>query len=381
MRDGARSPDDQPAVRSADVIVTYRVQASATAIETRATMLAIEQSVEMPLDGIDDARVHETTVGRVDVIRQAGDGWFDVSIRLASDTLPPDPGQMLNMLFGNSSLHGDVTLEAVDFPGQYLEALGGPRIGLVGLRHRLGAARRALTATALKPQGLPAAALARIAHAAALGGIDVIKDDHGLADQAYSPFAERVRLCAAAVRRANRSTGRNALYAPSLSGTLDDLRRQIALVRDEGLTLALAAPMTLGLPAFHALAREADGVALIAHPSLAGAQRIAPPLLLGRMFRLLGADATIYPNHGGRFSYSLDTCRAIARRATEPWGGLKSTVPTPAGGMTLDRVGEILDVYGRDCMLLIGGNLLAARERLSDAAAEFARKVEAHGAG
>ena len=61
-------------------------------------------------------------------------------------------------------------------------------------------------------------------------------------------------------------------------------------------------------------------IAFLTHPSLAGAARIAPPLLFGKLFRMLGADAVVFPNHGGRFGYSPDTCRQIAetrwRRAT-----------------------------------------------------------------
>ena len=74
-------------------------------------------------------------------------------------------------------------------------------------------AGRALTCSALKPQGLCPAGLAGIAYELALGGIDFIKDDHGLADQAYSPFAERVEACAGAVRRANRETGFRTHYS------------------------------------------------------------------------------------------------------------------------------------------------------------------------
>ena len=33
----------------------------------------------------------------------------------------------------------------------------------------------------------------------AKGGIDLIKDDHGLANQNYAPYEERVRACCAAV--------------------------------------------------------------------------------------------------------------------------------------------------------------------------------------
>ena len=44
--------------------------------------------------------------------------------------------------------------------------------------------------------------------------------------------------------------------------------------------------------------------------------------------------------------------------------------------MTTDRVPEMLDFYGRDVMLLIGGGLLAARERLTAETAAFQTSVE-----
>jgi ribulose-bisphosphate carboxylase large chain len=53
-------------------------------------------------------------------------------------------------------------------------------------------------------------------------------------------------------------------------------------------------------------------------------------------------------------------------------------MPVPAGGMTLERVPEMLDFYGPDAMLLIGGSLLAARERLTEATAEFTSVVAQH---
>ena len=248
---------------SARVLVTYRVRATTDTIETRATAIANEQSVELPLDVIDDTRILAEIVGQVAGIDQAGPDVFDVRIALAAETMPPEPGQLLNMLFGNTSLLDDVTLQDVAFPASYLAAFGGPTVGLAGLRRRLDAPDRALTATALKPQGMPAAALARLAHDAAAGGIDIIKDDHGLADQAYSPFADRVAACSAAVARANRETGGKSAYAPSLSGSLDQLRAQIRIVRDAGLDTVLIAPMVVGLPAFHAIARNAPGPRLM----------------------------------------------------------------------------------------------------------------------
>ncbi len=365
-------------VAKSRVLATYRVRSEPSAIEARAQAIAVEQSVELPVEAITNSRILADIVGRVIAITEVAPSCFDVQIAIAAETMPPEAGQLLNMLFGNTSLLDDVTLQDVDFPASYLQSFGGPTVGLGGLRQRLGAAGRALTATALKPQGLPPHALAEIAHAAALGGIDIIKDDHGLADQSYSRFADRAAACAKVVATANKATGRRCAYAPSLSGSLDQLRAQIQIVRDEGLHTVLIAPMVVGLASFHALAREAPDLAFLAHPSMAGAARIAPPLLLGRMFRMLGADATIFPNYGGRFSYSEQTCREVARAATAPWGELAACVPAPAGGMSLERIPEMLDIYGRDCMLLIGGGLLSAPAGITVAAHAFAAKVADH---
>ena len=44
--------------------------------------------------------------------------------------------------------------------------------------------------------------------------------------------------------------------------------------------------------------------------------------------------------------------------------------------MKLDRIGEILAFYGPDAMLLIGGDLLAARENIAAQASAFQQAVE-----
>jgi ribulose-bisphosphate carboxylase large chain len=132
--------------------------------------------------------------------------------------------------------------------------------------------------------------------------------------------------------------------------------------------------MIIGLPAFAELV-ETLGVPVLAHPALGGAARIAPPLLIGKLFRLFGADAVIYPNHGGRFSYSPEQCLAIAGAARAPWGEVRPALPVPAGGMTLQRVPEMLDFYGSDVMLLIGGGLLTAGDALLERARDFVKQV------
>jgi len=348
----------------------YRIRSDAASIEARAAAIAVEQSVEMPISAIAEPEILRDVVGVVEAIDDRGGGHFDVRIGLATATTGLEAGQFLNMVFGNTSLHDDVVLLDVDIPAEITAAFGGPRHGIAGLRKRAGAQGRALTCSALKPQGVPAARLAELAAMFARGGIDFIKDDHGLADQTYSPFAERVAAIAGV-------TGRTR-YVPSLSGDLDAMRRKIDTARTHGIDTVLVAPMIAGWATVQTLARQYPDVAFFAHPTMGGAARIAPDLLIGKLFRLLGGDAVIFPNHGGRFGYTPDACRRLAEQARAPWPGIRPSLPVPAGGMTLDRVPEMLDFYGPDAMLLIGGSLLAARERLAEETAAFTRAVAQH---
>jgi ribulose-bisphosphate carboxylase large chain len=351
--------------------VVYRVTDTAENIAARAKAIAVEQSVEMPVAAITSQMVLDDIVGRVDDIKDIGNGTFEVRIGLAIATTGLEAGQLLNMLFGNTSMHPDVVLHDVELPDDVLAAFGGPRHGIDGLRKLAAAGDRALTCSALKPQGLPPEGLAAIAAKMAEGGLDFIKDDHGIADQHYSPFAARVPVIAAAVAKA----GARTVYLPSLSGHLEQMRVQVKIARDAGLKGVLIAPMIAGLATFHALVKDNPDIAFMGHPAMAGSGQIAPPLLFGKLFRLLGADAVVFANHGGRFGYTPATCRALAETALKPWGGLKGSIPVPAGGMTLARVAEMLQFYGKDVMLLIGGDLLSAGDRMAAEAAKFQQAV------
>ncbi|MCP4563008.1 MAG: ribulose 1,5-bisphosphate carboxylase [Bosea sp.] len=358
--------------------VTYHLRGAAADAEARARAIAVEQSIEMPPDAVDDPFVLGEILGRVVAVEPRSDGLQAIRIRLSAATVGGDAGQLLNMLFGNSSLHDDLTLAEIAVPPELRAALrGGSQIGLDGLRERVGAKARALTCSALKPQGLPAKELARLAEAFALGSIDYVKDDHGLATQAYSPFPQRVSACAAAMRRAVARTGHATRYVPSLSGSLDAVREQLHIICEEGLDTAMVAPAILGLANVQQIRRDYPDVAFLAHPSLAGAARIDPACLT-TLWRLAGVDAVIFPNHGGRFGYSAQTCERIAQAALAPEPGLAAIAPVPAGGMSVARVPEMLDFYGRDVMLLIGGNLLAEGDRLSEATAAFVATVHRH---
>ena len=356
---------------------TYRVDAPLDDAAAIASAIAVEQSVEMPVSAIEDRFVLDEIVGRVVDVRQTGDGRCEVRIDLSAATVGSNIAQLINMVFGNTSLQPHVELVDLDLPPSVAALLPGPNGGTARLRALVDAPQRPLTCTAIKPQGLPAAALAQRCLVLARGGIDLLKDDHGMADQPVAPFRDRVSACLAAVARANAETGGCSQYAPSLVGGPRFLFEEASWARDQGVRVVLVAPMLVGLPVFAELVAAFRDLLFVAHPSFGGAARIAPPLLLGSLFRWLGADAVIFPNFGGRFSYSSATCAEIADRARQPQPGVAPALPVPAGGMTVDRVDEMLTFYGPDTMLLIGGGLFAAPD-VGAAARQFVETVATH---
>jgi ribulose-bisphosphate carboxylase large chain len=360
----------------ASLRVTYEVRARAGDIAARAEALLLEQAVELPRAVVArDPWVAAHILGCVEEIRPAGDDQYLVTLTQPLATTACDPAQLLTILFGNSSLQPDVVLADVDLPEAAFDWLPGPRTGLGGLRALTGVAGRPLLATALKPMGLRPAQLASLCGTFARAGIDLIKDDHGLADHTFCPFEARVEACLRAVDDAARETGRRALYVPSLMGTPDRVMRQLAFAREAGAGMVLISPMVVGLPLLHQMASLPDGLPVLAHPAFGGVLRAAEPVLFGKLFRWFGADAVIFPHAGGRFSYSEETCRALADALRAPHPRARPAFPAPAGGIRVERIGELLEFYGPDAILLIGGSLYEAGDGLFERTRQLVDRV------
>lgn len=346
----------------------------------KAADLALEQTVELPLPCLTPTVAREVA-GSVEAVEPLGDGRWRAVVAYPEATVGDDVLQFVNLLFGNISLQSGILVTHADVPQRVRDRCGGPRYGIRGIRQLCGVVeRRPLLCAATKPVGLAPSELAEICFAFAAGGIDVVKDDHGLADQDMAPFAARVRRCQDAVEAANAQTGGTALYFPHISAGGADLGARLELARSVGCKGILLSPLLLGLDTVREVA-VTGGLAILAHPALAGAffsqsHGIAPDVLLGRLFRLVGSDGVIYPNVGGRFPFTRATCDAINARLREPWDEVRPAIPVPAGGIDIAHVPHWIGEYGADTMFLIGASLYAhpdlrrATERLVEAVRE-----------
>ncbi len=342
--------------------VVYRLTVPVEEQGAFARALLLEQTVETPEEvALRVPAVRERLMGEIVELEPLEGGGARLALRLPVETAAVDPAQFLNVLFGNASLHDQVLLEDFELPPTLRERFPGPRFGIEGVRKWLGVLDRPLTASALKPVGLSMDELVVLCRSLAEGGIDLIKDDHYWGDHSFAPFEQRLRRCQEVVQEVSARNGRRIVYAPSLSGTPSEVLRQAEIAQRYEVGAVLVAPMLLGLPFFYELVTRYLEVPVLAHPSFAGAQRIRPETLLGKLFRLFGADMVIFPSFGGRFSYSRVTCRRLAEQARRPWGAYRPALPVPAGGMQVERARELIEFFGRDVMLLIGGSLLRAQ--------------------
>jgi len=363
--------------------VVYRLTGSEAAAREKAADICLEQTVEFPADLLPEGDIRDHIVGRVESLQALDGNRCEATISYAIETSGFELTQLLNTVFGNTSIKPGIRVERLDLPDTLLRMFNGPRFGRSGLREWLGVPQRPLLCTALKPMGLPVKMLAHLAYQLALGGIDIIKDDHGLADQPFAPFTERVARCAEAVARANRETGLKCLYTPNVTGPSSRVIENALFAKQAGAGGLLFSPGLAGLNTMQQLADDDRiGLPIMTHPALQGSfvtssdNGLSHFVIFGQIARLAGADATIFPNFGGRFSFSREECASLAEGTAVPMAHVKPIFPTPGGGMSLARVPEMRELYGRDVIFLVGGGLHRHSPDLVENCRYFRRMAE-----
>ena len=326
----------------------------------KAIDITIEQTVEFPGDLVPDNIKAEGILGKIESFKKISETQYDCEISFASEIAGNEITQLINVIFGNISLKPGIKIKKIELNQGLKTFIKGPRFGIKKIREAWDIHDRPLICSALKPMGLSANDLAILAGEFALGGVDLIKDDHGLANQSFSTFEERVEKCQKAILKNNLKT----VYAPNISGSHDEIKKRALFAKDVGCRALLISPGLTGFDAVTMLANDHEiNLPIIAHPAFIGSfltnseNGFSHYALLGQMMRIIGADISIYPNFGGRFSFSKDECLSIVKGCTDPLQELAEIFPCPGGGMNFDNVSEMTKVYSRDVIYLMGGGL------------------------
>lgn len=344
--------------------VLYHLFGDEATAHAKAKDICLEQTVEFPNDLTPDGDIRDHIIGQIEDFAPVEEGRYAAWISYANEIGGHELPQLLNVIFGNISIKPGIRVERLELPPSLLALYRGPRFGQQGWRALLGVHDRPLLMTALKPMGLSNAALAKLAYQFALGGIDIIKDDHGLANQPFNHYQERVEMCAAAVQKANAETGLYCQYMPNVTAPAHLVHERAKFAKAAGAESLLICPGLTGFDTMRMLADDGEiALPISSHPAFYGSMVTSPQngmshyALYGQLQRLAGADSSIYPNFGGRFSFSEEECRSIIEGCAVPMGELKPIFVTPGGGMNMNSIPQMREVYGQEVIYLIGGGL------------------------
>ncbi|ETS93514.1 RuBisCO large subunit C-terminal-like domain-containing protein [Veillonella sp. AS16] len=389
-------------MKSERFIVTYRIAANsyddARAI---ARAVQVEQTIEFPYEFVTDEYIKEhitgqlvalepmkgdspyATVGMMPGQTMLADSYYVARISYAVETTAMEATQFLNVIFGNSSLQPHIWVVDVELCPSLYELFKGPRFGLAGIRKLVGTPKRPMIQAVIKPMGTSSAELARMCGAYTRGGADVIKDDHGISNQSFSEFRDRISRCAYTVQEINAAHGTKTLYAANISGDGPEVMERAQFAKEAGATALMVASSLIGFGWLHVLATdETLGLPIINHPAFSGCcvspgiSGVADYLQLGLFPRLFGADMPIFVSYGGRFTFTQDQCQRISRYIKNPTGPLKAACPAPGGGITDTRLAELVGLYGNDTMFLVGGDMFRRGPDIESNMAYFVNRLD-----
>lgn len=362
-------------------LVTYELFGTEADCRTAAEEICVEQSIEFPLSATPEGDIPGQVVGRIENFTNAGEDIWKAEISFCAETTG-EFTQFLNVVFGNFSMKQHVRVAKISLSPSLYDFIKGPRFGIEGIREILQEFDKPLLMTALKPMGLSAENFASLMYTFAENGIRIVKDDHGLADQKFAPFRERVKACCDAAKAAYEKTGQKSLYVPNVTAPFNELRERALYARECGAGGIMIAPGLTGFDAMKALAEDDEiGLPVLSHCAFSGSNVVnrhgfTIPVYYGTLMRLAGADAVIFPNYGGRFSFTKEECLGIAEAGKEPLQDLKTVFPCPSGGMQIDRIPDMLEAYGKDICLLIGGGLFTCGPDLEQNCRDLASAVQ-----
>lgn len=303
--------------------------------------------------------------------------------------LRADIPSLLTTVFGKLSMDGRIRLVDLKLPDAFARAFPGPRLGIAGVRQRLGVWDRPLLMSIFKSCiGLSLAELHEQFVAQVAGGVDLVKDDEIFFVDDRAPLFERIALFREALDAHEAKTGRRVLYAVNLTGPVDEL---VDLAREavrRGATALLLNVLPYGYDSLQRLREDPDiSVPILAHPALAGAlyasphHGIAAPVVLGTLMRLAGADLVLFPSPYG--SVPLDAAEAVALRdrLVAPFAGLAPAFPVPSAGIHPGMVPRLLADFGLDHVVNAGGGIHGHPDGPRGGGEAFVAAIEAAVAG
>jgi ribulose-bisphosphate carboxylase large chain len=325
--------------------------------------------------------------GEVESLVEQGEGYL-ARIRYPAEIFEPgNVAQYLSVVAGN--LFGLGRLDAVrlmdvEFPDPLMR-FKGPKFGITGIRRMIGSKDRPHVGTIIKPKvGLNPQDTAAVAFQAAMGGIDLIKDDETLTDQKFCPIDQRLPLVMKRLEEAKDETGREVLYAVNISTRADRIVERARHAVELGANMIMIDIFTTGFGALQALGEDPGiKVPIHVHRTMHAAFTRNPGhgiamRPLARIIRMLGADQLHTGTVSGKMSHDAPEVKASIEVLTCACAGMKPTFPVSSGGLHPGKVAHEIATLGTDIVLQAGGGIHGHPDGTAAGARAMRQAVDAY---
>ena len=225
--------------------VSYRIAADEKTALEMAKSICVEQTVEFPAAHIECDAIHSDIIGRLEEFSPCTGGYPGPDQLFRSVRHPRVRPVLQCGLWQLQPVAGDYRGAHQPVPGT-AGLVPGPKYGVAGLRQRLGVQNRPPVLHCPEAHGPAHGGPGRRGLSVPLGGVDLIKDDHGLMDQTFSSYKDRVKAVCEAVRQGNQESGHHTAYVPNLSGSFSSMMDRVRYAEDCGAGGIMLAPGLVG---------------------------------------------------------------------------------------------------------------------------------------
>ncbi|OLS14417.1 MAG: ribulose bisphosphate carboxylase large subunit [Promethearchaeota archaeon CR_4] len=303
---------------------------------------------------------------------------FLVTVAYPSDLFNEDNFALaLTSIYGNISMLGPIRLVSVRFGKDFMNRFKGPTFGVEGIYKKLNIPlapdpnTRPVTINMIKPKtGYTKEVGQRLFWEAAIGGVDIIKDDEMIADapQMGNPIDERVPMYMEMRDKKMEECGEETIYTVNISDRMDKMLEKYDKVVSMGGNGVMINYINCGWSCIKPLTDKGKLVCL-GHTDGAGAYYVSPlsgissDLVMGIFPRMLGVDIPLIPAPYAKAPYLVDRYLSLARAMVMPLGygkkQLKACLPFPSGGIQTQHIPQLVKDLGPNIGVGTGGGIHA----------------------
>jgi ribulose-bisphosphate carboxylase large chain len=257
-----------------------------------------------------------------------------------------------------------IRLRDCEWPEELTTSFPGPQFGTSVREDIFGAGERPITATVPKPKvGLTTDQHVEVGYEAWTGGIDLLKDDENLTDQAFNPFEERLKRSLEARDRAEDETGETKSYLVNVTAAGDEMVDRVDMAAEQGCEYVMVDVVTAGWAAVQQVRErcEKHGLAIHAHRAMHAAfDRVethgVSMRVLAQVARICGVDH-IHTGTADLGKLENEDTVGINEWLYSDLYGLNDVLPMASGGLHPGLVPELVERVGTNVGIQAGGGV------------------------